>query len=90
MDSKEYKEIIVPKSVIWSALAGFVGLLLTTWIAFEFRFATIEKEIAVIKITVEIQNKTNEINSQRFEKIQEQLYEIGKILTVKQDKRFIE
>lgn len=87
---KEQKGITIPRSIVWGIIVAVIGVLLTTWITFEVRFVCIEKEIEVIKINIESWHRTNETNSQRFEKIQQQLHDIEMALTIKQDKKFIE
>ena len=101
MENKEQKGIVIPKTTIWTILITVAGVLISSWVTFQVSFVRLEKEIAILrtetykevellKAKIEKEHSINLINADRFEKIQKQLHEIEKAVTLKQDKKFIE
>ena len=100
-DTKEHKGIIIPKSIVWTVLITITISIISTFTRFEIGFKHLEKEIDVLRVgtqkEIEILNiklsKEEELirkTSERFEQINEKLFNIEKAITMKQDKKFLE
>ena len=101
MEDRDQKGVLIPKTTMWAILITLIGVLISSWVTFQVNFVRLEKEIAILqaetykeiellKRKIEKEHSVNLINAERFEKIQKQLYEIEKAVTLKQDKKFIE
>ena len=84
------KYVLIPKTVFWTFLGGVVIAVVSAWIGLISGFAKIEKEIEVLKVRFEKDEKLITENTKKFEEIQATLFEIKIELVQKKDKKIVE
>jgi len=84
------KYVLIPKTVFWTFLGAVVIAVVSAWIGLISGFAKVEKEIEILKVRFDKDEKLITENTKKFEEIQSTLYEIKMELIQKKDKRYIE
>jgi len=90
IDEGASKYALVPKSVLYTFLGGVIIAVVSAWIGLLTGFAKVEKEIEILKVRFDKDEKLIVENTKRFDEIQITLYEIKMELVQKKDKRYIE
>jgi len=89
-EDQELKGVFIPKSTIWTLIVTIGISLITLFTRLEVGFKLLEKEIEITNIRLTNTEKSNNINIEHLQGIKEQLYNIEKVITMKQDKKFVE
>jgi len=82
--------ILVPKTFFWTFVGGIIIAVLSAWISLVTGFAKVEKEIEILKVRFDKDEKLITENTKKFEEIQSTLYEIKMELIQKKDKKYVE
>jgi len=90
IDETASKYTLISKSVLYTFLGGVLIAVVSAWISLVTGFAKVEKEIEILKVRFDKDEKLINENAKRFDEIQVTLYEIKMELIQKKDKKFID
>ena len=82
------KHKLIPNSAFYTFVGAIVLAVLSAWISLVTGFAKVEKEIEILKVRFEKDEKLITENTKKFEEIQNTLYEIKMELVQKKDKKY--